>query len=123
MTSDYEVLIPILVRGAAGVDLEIQAVVDTGFSDYLTLPSDLATTLNLPVLDHVKFTLANGTTERMRTYSATVDWDGADRTVIAIGMNGDGLIGMEPLRERRLTLDVTDGGVVTILPLSDLQGY
>lgn len=42
-----EAVVPLTVQGAAGRAHEIEAVIDTGFSGFLTLPSALVAVLGL----------------------------------------------------------------------------
>jgi predicted aspartyl protease len=63
------------------------------------------------------FILAGGSIVALEVHRGTVTWDGADRGVLVLAADGDPLVGMSLLRGSRVTLDVVDGGPVTIAPL------
>lgn len=94
------------VYDAAGGEAEIKAVIDTGFTDYLTLPPHLIASLSLPFRESAEFVLADGYAVAFETYAATVIWDGAEKPIL--------LIGMSLLYGYRVIMDVVDGGSITI---------
>jgi hypothetical protein len=47
---DYEAIIPLRLQGPAGPERVINAIIDTGFNGFLTLPLALVTALGLPRL-------------------------------------------------------------------------
>ena len=47
VSRDLEATVRLFVRGENGEELEIEAVIDTGFSGFLTLPSAFVTSLAL----------------------------------------------------------------------------
>jgi hypothetical protein len=53
----------------------------------------------------------------LRQLEAVVSWDGQDRNVMVLEANGGPLLGMSLLYGSRVTLDVVDGGPVTIQTL------
>jgi predicted aspartyl protease len=73
-----EAVIPITTVGSHGRGAGIVAVIDTGFTGHLTLPSDLARSLDLPLLGTRYVTLANGATASLEVCRATVLWEGED---------------------------------------------
>ena len=48
----YEAVIRLSLRGPLGQAREIDAVIDTGFNGFLTLPPVLVAELGLPLLSH-----------------------------------------------------------------------
>lgn len=58
--SKREAMIWMAVCLPQGERREIEALVDTGYSSYLTLPSDLIATLGLSTLGTEQLTLADG---------------------------------------------------------------
>ena len=48
VNADYEPVVSLPLRGPAGQAREIEAVIDTGFNGYLTLPPPLAVAMDLP---------------------------------------------------------------------------
>ncbi len=106
INADREAELRLTVYAAAGRETEIKAVIDTGFTDYLTLPPHLIASLSLPFRESADFVLADGSAVAFETYAATVLWDGAEKPIL--------LIGMSLLYGYRVIMDVVDGGSVTI---------
>jgi hypothetical protein len=71
-------------------------------------------TLGLPFAAPAQARLADGSVVRMRFYQATVLWHGQPRPILVLEASGDPLVGMSLLYGSRVTLDVMDGGPVTI---------
>ena len=61
----YEPVISIPVQGLSGQEREIEAVVDTGFNGFLTLPPALVAELGLTFQGEGWATLANGSVETL----------------------------------------------------------
>ncbi len=101
--------------GGSGRSTEVQAVIDTGFTDWLTIPAGVAEYLGLPVRGSVEAELADGRVERLPIYRVRVSWHGRTRSVKAyVAPAGEALIGMSLLRGSRLTVDAVPGGDVRI---------
>ena len=114
VTAAREARIRLRVRGTQGQEVEVNAVVDTGFTDALTLPPALITSLGLPFRDTVRALLADGSIAVLDVYKGAVLWDGEWRTVYIHAAEGEALVGMALLTGYILTVDVVDGGVLTI---------
>lgn len=110
----YQAIVPLIVRGPTGVTREIDAVVDTGFNRFLTLPSTLVAELALPFIGVSRVLLANGSEETLDTHDVTVLWDGQPREVDAFVADALPLVGMSLLDGYTLHVRVHDGGRVTI---------
>ena len=61
--------------------------------------------------------LADGSTITQEYYEARVEWQGNIRTVRAVEMGTEPLVGINFLWGHRVTVDVVVGGDVTIEPL------
>jgi len=109
-----EALVEFEVSGPGQPAQHIEAVIDTGYNGYLTLPSHLVTALKLPFVGHRRGTLADGSVTRLDAYLATVAWHGQTKDVLISQAAGTPLIGMSLLQGSRLTMDVLDGGEVII---------
>jgi predicted aspartyl protease len=92
----------------------ISTVVDTGFNGHLTLRPAMIARFGLPRTGAVRVQLADGSSSYRHYFGARVVWDGAARTVEALELETDPLLGMNMLSGARLTIDVVDGGAVTI---------
>ena len=95
----------------------VEAVIDTGFNGYLTLPSDLVNRLNLQLAGNRRAILGDGNTVVMDVYLAKVMWHGQEREVLVLQAEGGPLVGMSLLYGNRVILTIVNGGDVTIDPL------
>ena len=102
------------VRAGDGVDWEVLAVIDTGFSGYLTLPPELVTELDLPFVNRRLFALADDQTHEFDAFGTIVLWDGEARSIISLSSRGPATIGMALLYGCRVQMELTSGGAVTI---------
>jgi len=114
VNADYEAIIRLFVQGPAGPAHEIDAVIDTGFNGFLTLPPALVTTLGLIRRSRGRVLLANGSEELFDIYGVTVLWDGQQRYVEADAVDTMPLVGMSLLDGHDLHIQVADGGQVVI---------
>lgn len=114
MNAASQAIVPLIVRGPTGVTREMDAVVDTGFNRFLTLPSALVAELALPFIGVSRVLLANGSEETLDTHDVTVLWDGQPREVDAFVADALPLVGMSLLDGYVLHMRVRDGGSVTI---------
>ncbi len=96
---------------------EIEAVIDTGFTGHLSLPSEVADRLRLPSRGSSRYRLADGGTATLRIRRALVVWHGRQRRVPVVETGSDPLVGMSLLRGSEVRLRVVDGGSVVIEPL------
>jgi clan AA aspartic protease len=117
VTAYREAIISLLVEGSTGQEREIQAVIDTGFDGHLTLPLSLVEILGLPWRRRGRAVLAAGSESVFDIYEATVLWDGRPRRVIVDQTDRAPLVGMALLEDCELTIQVVDGGTVTITQL------
>ena len=110
----YEAVIPLAVQGPTGQERAIEAIVDTGFTGFLTLPSTLVTELELTYWSIGRATLADGSEATFPSYGATVLWDGRPLPIEADEANTTPLVGMALLDGCDLSVEVVDGGHVAI---------
>jgi clan AA aspartic protease len=108
-----EAMLAIAVRNNAKTQM-IDAVIDTGFSGFLTLPSDAISTLELSWEGRDIATLGDGTSCTFEVYLGLVIWDGQYREVYINESETVPLIGMRLLREYDLRIQAIEGGIVTI---------
>ena len=110
-----DVVVMLKIRGLSGLTREIEAVIDTGFNGFLTLPPALASELRLPFATRGQAFLADGRVAFFDVYTVVVDWDGRERYIKADAMGDRPLIGMSLLYRHSLYLEVVEGGRVEIL--------
>jgi clan AA aspartic protease len=111
---DRQAIVYLRVRGPGGHEEEVEAVIDTGFIDYLTLPSALIARLALTLGGSTQAMLADGHSIPLDVYTAVVVWDGEPRSVPVLEIEGGTLVGMSLLLGYAVRLEARDGGRVTI---------
>ncbi len=109
-----EATIRLQVQGTQGQETDVQAVLDTGFTGYLTLPTVVIQTLALALQGVRAAVLGDGSTVFLDIYRATALWDDQPRTIQVLAAEGSSLVGMALLHGYQITLQVVDGGTVTI---------
>ncbi len=113
----HEAVVPLSLRGPEGQMREVNAVIDTGYSGYLTLPPALVAELELSYVFSSKATLADDTEVSFRVHRATVLWDSRLRYIEADAVGSTPLVGMALLDAHSLYVEVADGGRVVIQPM------
>jgi clan AA aspartic protease len=117
VSAHREAVVKLEVHGPGGIKIEVWFVLDSGFSEYLTLPPSLIASLGLLRRSATPMYLADGSRIAVDIYEGTVVWAGQPRMIGIHSVDGDALLGMALLYGSRLTVDVIDGGPVTISPL------
>jgi predicted aspartyl protease len=92
VNGNLEATIRLMVRGSGGQELEIEAVIDTGFNGFLTLSPALVGQLGLLHIGQSRALLANGQEELLNLYEVTLLWDGQWRTVETDAADTDALV-------------------------------
>ncbi len=110
----YEAVVRLTVRGPSGQSQEIEAVIDTGYNGFLTLPPALVTELGLVYRDRSRATLADGSEAFFDMYDVAVLWDSRLRSTRASSADATPLIGMRLLDRYDLSIQVRIGGRVVI---------
>lgn len=109
-----ESVVRLVIRGSAGRTREIEAVIDTGFNGFLTLPAALAEDLELTSSGLGSAILADGSNVRFDVYAVFLEWDGERRYVKADATGSRPLVGMGLLHRHILYAEVVEGGRVVI---------
>ena len=110
----YEAVVALPLQGPQGEAHDVEAVIDTGFNGFLTLPDSLVTDLELPFITTGRARLANGEEVEFSVHEVTVLWDGQARYVEAAVTGSTPLIGMRLLDRHNLNIEVEIGGRVNI---------
>jgi clan AA aspartic protease len=114
VTPEREAVVRIKVVGSKR-EQEVDAVIDTGFTDFLTLPPSLVAKLDLRLAAPLLATIAGGIVVEMNCYSAAVLWFGErERDILVVECDGEPLIGMSMLYGCDLHIQAIEGGQVTI---------
>ncbi len=109
-----EVTLPLVVGNANGQRQVVDAVIDTGFNGFLTLPSSIITALDLSWNASDIVTLGDGSETLFDLYSVIVLWDGQYREIDVAESETDPLIGMSLLYKYGLRIDTVEGGIVRV---------
>ena len=116
VNASLEATLVLTLSGPTGRTLEIEAVVDTGFSEFLMLPTDMTIDLGLEHVDVNEMVLADGSVETFDVFDVAVVWDGQSRCIDVHAAQGSPLVGMGLLHGHRLSVDVVEGGRVLVEP-------
>ena len=110
----YEAVVALSLQGPEGQAQDIEAVIDTGYSGFLTLPPGLVDDLGLPFAYMGQAFLANDAEVDFDVHYVTVLWDGQPRDIEADATGSTPLMGMALLDNHDLNIEVVDGGRVVI---------
>jgi clan AA aspartic protease len=111
-----EAVVRLRVRGPGGAELDVDAVVDSGFTASLTLPVAMVAALGLARQSGGGAVPADGSIRQFDIYAAEVAWGGW-RSVLVSAVGDEVLLGMRLLAGHELRIEVVPGGVVEIVPL------
>jgi clan AA aspartic protease len=92
----------------------INAIVDTGFSGFLSLPVATIAALGLPWIGRQQVVFADGSFQLRDVHDALIVWDTLPRTVQVSAVDTTPLIGMQLLEGHDVQIRVVRGGAVTI---------
>ncbi len=106
--------ISVTFRLPAQPGLTLEFVVDTGFTEYLTLPEAAVAALKLPFLYSERAGLADGTSILLAVRGAVIVWNGADRAVRVLATGRRPLLGTALLDNQELRVQFREGGLVRI---------
>ena len=115
MNAALEAVLRLPIRDPSGWTREIEAVIDTGYSGFLTLPLALVADLELPYFTSGTAFLADGAEVRFKVHDAVIVWDGRPRPIEVDATGNRPLVGMDLLHWHSLFVEVVEGGQVEIL--------
>jgi clan AA aspartic protease len=113
----HEAIVRLRVRGPGGVELDVDVIVDSGFTASLTLPATMVTTLGLARHSGSSAVLGDGSVRQFDICAAEVLWDGTWRSVLVSALGNQPLLGMRLMADHKLGIEVVPGGAVEIFPL------
>ncbi|MGG6270050.1 clan AA aspartic protease [Leptolyngbya sp. AN03gr2] len=109
-----EATISLVIRNANRQTQLINAVIDTGYTGFLSLPREIIVALDLPWTGIDRGTLGDGSEVTFEVYVATIIWDGQYRNIPVNEAETDPLVGMSLLYGYDLFIRAVEGGNVTI---------
>ena len=116
VNEDDEAVVEIAVRIGEGT-IRLSAVVDTGFSEFLLLPTALRESSGAKVEREERLTLGDGSVASMGAYIVEVEWFDSWRTIKTYASDGEALVGMKLLKGHDLHIRVVPGGEVRVSPV------
>lgn len=119
VTSQFDAVISLVVMGSNGQRELIDAVVDTGFDGWLSLPHSLVRELDLPWQSLGRALLADGSECEYDIHDGAVLWDSAHREISIDACDSEPLVGMRLLEGFEVVLPVRKGSPFTIAPILD----
>lgn len=114
VNSTRDPIISLHVVNPRGGVSELDAVVDTGFNGWLTLPPSAIESLGLGWLRVGRASLADGSETLFDVFEAQVDWDGERRTIPVDESDSDPLVGMQLMDGFELRIEAIVGGTVIL---------
>ena len=117
LLTERRATIGLRIRNQENLELNVDAVIDTGFSESLTLPLALVEALGLVRTKSVEAELADGTRVVAQEFRGRIFWNDGWLEIPIQASGRDPLFGMALLLNHVLTIEVQDGGMVSIEPL------
>lgn len=117
----HRATIRLVLRSSAGPEQEVDALVDTGFWGFLTLPPAVVASLSYPFASTQRIDFADGRTEFVPVHDGTILWHGAELAVHVLVVRGEPLLGMSLLNGSDFHMHVTEGGALSITPFPDVS--
>jgi clan AA aspartic protease len=106
--------IRLMVRGPRRQEREVEAVIDTGYTAFLSLPPALVMSLGLRWKRIGRGILAEGSECLFDVYVGKVVWDAKERRVLVDEADTDPLLGMALLSGYELKMQIRSRGKVAI---------
>ena len=114
VNQNCEATLPIVVGRDNAPNQMVEALIDTGFSGFLSLPLSMIKSLELPWIFSDFVTLGDGSEVIFQMYRATVIWDGQFKVVDVAESESEPLLGMSLLYGFKLQVETVELGTVTI---------
>jgi clan AA aspartic protease len=114
VNADFEPIIPLSICGSDGKVYTQDAIVDTGFNGWLSLPPDLISELNLKWKRRGRAILGDGSECVFNVYEAVLVWDGNFLTIPIDEADSEPLVGMSLMEGYQLMVQVFQGGRVEL---------
>ena len=109
-----EPMVAVEISNGDGLYHPVEALMDTGFSQHLTLPPDTVERLGLKRVDRIPMTLADDRDIQVSVHEGFVKWLGQVLQISVIAMDGPSLLGMSMLANCKVTFSAQEGGELLI---------
>lgn len=120
VNAEFEPIVPLPIRHPDGKVYTQDAIVDTGFNGWLSLPPALIAQLNLRWKRRGRAILGDGSECVFNVYEAVVIWDGNLLTIPIDEADSEPLVGMSLMEDYQLTIQVFEGGRVELSKVKTL---
>jgi clan AA aspartic protease len=120
VNSTCEATIKVAVGRIGSPKIMVNAVIDTGFTSFLSLPLSVIESLELPWSCLDFGTLGDGSEVVFEMYTASVIWDGQIRIIDVVASEAVPLVGMSLLYGYDLRIQAVEGGIVSAQALNEL---
>ena len=117
VNAELEAVLELCLEDSNGQEQIIEAIIDTGFNGYLTLPSGIIQSLQASYLGRGRATLADGNEGIFAIHQVALRWDNQLKQVEVDVMECAPLVGMALLKNYHLQISVVVGGEVLIQPV------
>jgi clan AA aspartic protease len=114
VNQNCEAMLPIVVGRDNKPTKMVEALIDTGFTGFLSLPLSMIESLELPWIFSDSVTLGDGSEVIFQMYRATVIWDGQFKVVDVAASESEPLLGMSLLYGFKLQVEAVERGIVSI---------
>jgi clan AA aspartic protease len=114
VNQNCEAMLPIVVGCGNKPTQLVEALIDTGFTGFLSLPLSMIESLGLSWIFSDSVTLGDGSEVVFQMYRATVIWDGQFKVVDVAASESEPLLGMSLLYGFKLQVEAIERGAVTI---------
>ena len=114
VTTGRRAAFPITFRLPEQPNLTLEFVIDTGFTEYLTLPQAAVSAMNLPLLYRAKAGLADGTDVFIAVHATTILWNDIEREVRVLATGRRPLLSTALLDDHELCVQFRESGTVTV---------
>jgi clan AA aspartic protease len=111
---DRKAIVPVIIRLPQQPDFSLDFVVDTGFNDYLTLPVQAISAMNLPLYSSIPARLADGSETLLSVHLGTIIWDNVEKVVPILASGYKPLLGTGMMEGYHLEVDFEDNGLVLL---------
>ncbi len=109
VTDDLDAIIPLIIFGSDSKISRQNAVIDTGFNGWLSLPQDLINQLNLRWKRRGRAILGDGSECVFNVYEAVIIWDGVPIKIPIDEADSEPLVGMSLMQGYQLIIQVFEG--------------
>lgn len=114
VSPSLEPIVRLHIEDSSGQTQAMDAIIDTGFSGYMSVPPAAVAKLGLKWILRADSQLADGTFVSADVYAAIVIWNGKPRSITVQALGVHYLVGVQMLAGHDVAMPVTDGGAVSI---------